>query len=105
MQRARAALETFEAVSRVVPEHRAIQAVRVEADVTVSSEYDDESSYFNSYALERFEVFDAEHRRIPLLDPSSGDEIERDELLEVPDAPVTLWLEVKDADAGTTGAA
>ena len=142
VQQARAALETFEAISRVVQEFGAIQgrtgartrghqAVRVEADVSVSNEYDDES-YFDAYTLERFEVFDAEHGRIPLIDPSTSEEIELDDLieehlaglesdllnhfevtnglcvlnlLEVPDAPVALWLEVKDADAGTTEAA
>ena len=132
--KAREVRETFEAIVRVIREYCPTTdqtAVQVEADVTVSNEYDDES-YFDAYTLERFEVFTAERQRLPVIDPSSGEEIELDDLiedqlgglerdlldhfevtnglcvlnlLEVPDAPVTLWLEVADADTGLTGAA
>jgi hypothetical protein len=132
--RARKVRETFEAIVRVVQEFCASAgegAVQVEADVSVSNEYDDES-YFDAYTLERFEVFAANRQRLPLIDPSNGAEIELEELierqlaglesdlldhfevtnglcvlnlLEVPDAPVTLWLELADTDVGSTGAA
>jgi hypothetical protein len=68
--------ETFEAVLRVVQEYCPTidqTVVQVEAYVAVSNEYDDES-YFNAYTLERFEVFTAERQRVPVIDPSSGED-------------------------------
>ena len=124
--RAQDARMTFNAVARAVQELLPAdgpQPVRVEAEVTISSEYDDEG-YFDLHTLERFEVFDADHNLLPILDLETNEELTLDDLiegplsglevgileffetgrgkclinlLEPPAPPVTFWLEVPDA--------